>query len=96
MGSTSQPLCSIMIFDAGPENSRKRSLPFCRDKGRTRGRAGALCLSLWQLDSSKFRGANRSYPNEDKHKAPSSTQPIPLSLQTRGCKSPDKHDFPFG
>src|SRR5713101_2683588 len=27
-----------------------------------------------------FRGANRSYPNEDKHQAPSSTPPRPLSL----------------
>ncbi len=31
-----------------------------------------------------FRGANRSHPNEDKHQAPSSTPPRPLSLQDAG------------
>ena len=41
----------------------------------------ALCLSWWQRDPLGFREAEGSYPNEDKHKAPSSTQPRPLSLQ---------------
>src|SRR5712692_2484470 len=31
-----------------------------------------------------LRGANRSHPNQDKHKAPSSTPPRPLSLQHAG------------
>ncbi len=31
-----------------------------------------------------LRGANRSHPNQDKHKAPSSTPPRPLSLQDAG------------
>src|SRR5216683_8167738 len=49
----------------------------CRDKGRMWGRVGALCLSWW------LRGANRSHPNEDKHKAPSSTPPRPLCMTFR-------------
>ena len=57
---------------------------FCRDKGRGGVDAGALCLSLWQCDSHGFREAGWSYPNEDKHKAPASTQPFPLSLQDAG------------
>src|SRR5712692_715880 len=35
--------------------------------------------SQWGL-----RGAQRSHPNEDKHQAPSSTPPRPLSLQDPG------------
>src|SRR6266851_8000666 len=48
----------------------------------------ALCLSPggnaihWGL-----RGAQRSHPNEDKHKAPSSTPPRPLSLQDSGTQA---------
>jgi len=42
---------------------------------------GALCLSSWQADSVGFREAEESYPDEDKHKAPTSTRPHPLSLQ---------------
>ena len=45
---------------------------------------GALCLSWWQYDSSGFRQARWSEPNEDKHKAPASTPPCPLSLQDEG------------
>ncbi len=45
------------------------------------GWVGALCLSWWQYDSPVFREAEGSYPDEDKHKAPSSAQPRPLSLQ---------------
>jgi hypothetical protein len=54
---------------------------FCRDKGQMWGRVGALCLSSSLFDSSGFREARWSHPNEDKHKAPSSTPPHPLSLQ---------------
>jgi len=46
------------------------------------GQGGGLVLvnaSQWGL-----RGAKRSHPNEDKHKAPSSTPPRPLSLQDPG------------
>src|SRR5713101_2787313 len=56
----------------------------CRDKGRMWGRVGALCLSWWQRDPLGFRRAPRSHPNQDKHKAPSSTPPRPLSLQDAG------------
>src|SRR5260370_11811830 len=55
--------------------------PSCRDKGWTWGRVGALCLSWWQRDSLEFREAKGSSPNEDKHKAPASAPPRPLSLQ---------------
>jgi len=46
------------------------------------GREGALCLSSWQRDSLGFvvPGESRD-PNEDKHKAPTSALPHPLSLQ---------------
>src|SRR5690242_9040638 len=45
------------------------------------GWAGALCLSSSPHDMPGFRQANSS---EDKHKAPSSTPPRPLSLQHVG------------
>src|SRR6266851_5580672 len=35
-----------------------------------------------------LRGAQRSHPNQDKHKAPSSTPPRPLSLQDPGPQAP--------
>ena len=44
----------------------------------------ALCLSCWPRDSPGFREAGGSTPHEDKHKAPSSTPPHPLSLQDVG------------
>src|SRR6266852_7442103 len=45
--------------------------------------------SQWGL-----RGAQRSPPNEDKHKAPSSTPPRPLSLQDLGPQAPQWIGFP--
>jgi len=36
-----------------------------------------------------LRGATRSHPNQDKHKAPSSTPPRPLSLQDPGPQVAD-------
>src|SRR5947209_6633241 len=36
-----------------------------------------------------LHGANRSQPNQDKHKAPSSTPPRPLSLQDEERTLPD-------
>src|SRR5713101_3463932 len=41
-----------------------------------------------------LRGANRSHPNQDKHKAPSSTPPHPLSLQDPGPQAPHWIGFP--
>jgi len=41
-----------------------------------------------------LRGANRSHPNEDKHKAPSSTPSRPLSLQDPGPQAPQWIGFP--
>ena len=61
-----------------------RVAPSCRDKGRMWGWVGALCLSWWQRDSPGFREAVWSHSHQDKHKAPSSTQPRPLSLQDGG------------
>ena len=70
-------------------NSGMRVSPSCRDKGRMWGRVGALCLSSSLFDSLGFREARWSHPNEDKHKAPSSTPPRPLSLQDAGRTFPD-------
>src|SRR5712692_11796336 len=39
-------------------------------------------------------GANRSHPNQDKHKAPSSTPPRPLSLQDPGTQASQWIGFP--
>src|SRR6266851_10355279 len=39
-------------------------------------------------------GAQRSHPNQDKHKAPSSTLPRPLSLQDPGPQAPQWIGFP--
>jgi len=36
-----------------------------------------------------FREARGSHPNQDKHQAPSSTPPRPLSLQDAGRTFPD-------
>src|SRR5260370_38479359 len=41
-----------------------------------------------------LRGAQRSHPNEDKHQAPSSTPPRPLSLQDPGLQAPQWIGFP--
>src|SRR5260370_3186524 len=41
-----------------------------------------------------LRGAKRSHPDEDKHKAPSSTLPRPLSLQDPGPQAPQWLGFP--
>jgi len=41
-----------------------------------------------------LRGANRSQPDEDKHKAPSSTPPRPLSLQEPELQPPHWIGFP--
>src|SRR5712692_8309544 len=46
------------------------------------------CLSWW------LRGATRSHPNQDKHQAPSSTPPHPLSLQDPGPQAPQWIGFP--
>src|SRR5947208_1965716 len=58
--------------------------PCCRDKGRMRGRAGALCLSSSPYETPGFRQVNGSHSRQDKHKAPSPTPPLPLSLQHVG------------
>src|SRR6266852_6440989 len=41
-----------------------------------------------------LRGANRSHPNQDKHKTPSSTPPRPLSLQDLGPQASQWIGFP--
>src|SRR5258708_224484 len=41
-----------------------------------------------------LRGAHRSHPNQDKHQAPSSTPPRPLSLQDPGPQAPQWLGFP--
>src|SRR5579859_5395825 len=53
----------------------------CRDRGWMKGWVGALCLSSSQQDSLGCRDADGSHSDEDRHKAPSSTLPLPLSLQ---------------
>ena len=62
----------------------KRSAPtnyYMRDRERMWGRVGALCLSSSQYDAVGFHGAEESHPDEDRHKAPTSAPPFPLSLQ---------------
>src|SRR5260221_2767338 len=45
----------------------------------------------------RLRGANRSHPNEDKLKAPSSTPPLPLSVQDPAPQAPQWIGLPrFG
>src|SRR5713226_15428 len=60
----------------------------CHHSVGTRGRCGAgwgpgACPGGNAIQWG-FRGANRSHPNQDKHQAPSSTPPRPLSLQDPG------------
>ena len=68
-----------------------RPPPSCRDKGWMWRWVGALCLSWWQHDSPGFRMATWSHSHQDKHKAPSSTPPRPLSLQKGTPSSPLLH-----
>src|SRR5258708_36440336 len=56
----------------------------CRDKGRCGAGWGPCACPGGNASQWGFRGANRSHPNQDKHKAPSSTPPRPLSLQDPG------------
>jgi len=51
------------------------------------GREGALCLSWSPEDAGGAVQIPRGKgdPDEDKHKAPTSTQPRPLSLQDGGA-----------
>src|SRR5947209_871556 len=46
--------------------------------------AGALCPSFSPYDSFWFRDARGSQPDEDRHKAPTSTPHRPLPLQDDG------------
>jgi hypothetical protein len=48
------------------------------------GWVGALCLSSSRYDHYASYDSDESYGNEDRHKAPSSTPPYPLSLQDAG------------
>ena len=53
----------------------------------TRGWEGALCLSSWQHDSTGLHEANGSYPDEDRHKALTSSPLLPLSLHDTGPRA---------
>src|SRR5581483_5951466 len=56
--------------------------PNCRDKGMRGEEAGALCLSgVGRSGSCHDAMPARSHPHQDKHKAPASAPPRPLSLQ---------------
>src|SRR5579859_3473153 len=70
-----------MILDNRSGQPHQTPPASCRDRGRMRGWAGALCLSSSQQDSVRCREAEGSHP----HKAPASTPPLPLSLQNRRC-----------
>src|SRR5438552_684327 len=59
----------------------KPQRPCCRDKGRMWGRAGALCLSSLPEETPGFGQVNGSPTSQDKHKAPTTSSPNPLSLQ---------------
>src|SRR5579859_2109609 len=72
---------TLMIFVNRIEESQETPPSSCRDRGWMWGRAGALCLSSSPHDSVGFFDADGSNSHEDRHKAPSSTQPFPLSLQ---------------
>src|SRR5947209_943673 len=48
-----------------------------------RGRVGASCLSSCGDDWSGLHNPGESRGNQDRHKAPTSTPPFPLSLQKR-------------
>ena len=69
--------------------------PSCRDKEWTWRRVGALCLSWWHDEWFGLCEATRSHPHEDKHKAPSSPPPRPLSLQDAGRTFPKFGSAPF-
>ena len=46
-----------------------------------RGWVGALCLSSFECDFHALRHRDEADCEEDRHKAPASTYPLPLSLQ---------------
>ena len=47
-----------------------------------------MCLSFSPHDSVGLSVADWSHPTQDKHKAPASTQPLPLSLQDAQAPNP--------
>ena len=65
----------------------RQSTPDERPKLVMEGK-GASSSCSWQRDWPGFREAAWSSPNEDKHKAPSSTLPRPLSLQDETTRIP--------
>ena len=74
--------CGLVLMNYTNRSGKRLETPLtCRDKGQTWGKAGAWCLSWWPCDASGLREAYGSHPNGDRHQAPSSTQPFPLSLQ---------------
>src|SRR5579859_1882914 len=60
----------LMMFANRIGESLETSLPSCRNRGRMRGRVGALCLSSSECDPFPLRNPTESYDNKDKHKAP--------------------------
>ena len=66
----------------------RTSAPSCRDRGWMQGWVGALCLSCWPHDAVGCHHAEGPHPNEDRHKAPTSAPPLPLSLQWGSGRRP--------
>src|SRR5260370_7538704 len=79
-----------------PTESGKVRPASCRDKGRSGGDEGALCLSSWPDEWSGLREATRSHPHQDKHKAPTLLHIHPLSLQDTGRRQTFPIIPPFG
>src|SRR6266851_8437590 len=68
-----------------PTESGKVRPASCRDKGRSGGDEGALCLSSWWGgDRVASRNPDHASCHQDKHKAPTLLHIHPLSLQDTG------------
>ena len=63
---------------------QKTFAPFCRDKGRTRGRAGALCLSSWPHDSLEFLEQDGRTSTRTSTRPPHPLNPTPCPYRTMG------------
>ena len=81
-----RPLSLMNVADRIGEEQRPAS---CRDKGRMWGWAVTWCLSSSPSDSLGFHDASPHDVSchEDKHKAPASARPRPLSLQDDGTQA---------
>src|SRR5579872_4692227 len=72
----------VLFSSRQPKQGRPSSLS-CRDKGRMRGRVGALCLSWWQTIPLEFHDASDQAPPRTSTRPPHPPNPSPCPYRKR-------------